>query len=95
VLAPQGPDRAGPAGQGHAPAVAAQRLAARQRAELEPSANIRAENVMIVDLMRTSRVCAAGSVQVPRLLSTEPTRTCGIWSSMCAGRWARWPTTAT
>ena len=53
--------------------------AARQRAALERSAKNRAENVMIVDLMRNdlSRVCAAGSVQVPRLLGTEPHP--GLW----------------
>ena len=55
------------------------RQARRQRAELERSAKNRAENVMIVDLMRNdlSRVCAAGSVQVPRLLSVEPHP--GVW----------------
>jgi len=55
------------------------RQAARQRAELERSAKNRAENVMIVDLMRNdlSRVCAAGSVQVPRLLRVEPHP--GVW----------------
>jgi para-aminobenzoate synthetase/4-amino-4-deoxychorismate lyase len=56
-----------------------QRAAARQRAELERSAKNRAENVMIVDLMRNdlSRVCDAGSVQVPRLLGAEPHP--GLW----------------
>ena len=53
--------------------------ARRQRAELERSAKNRAENVMIVDLMRNdlSRVCAAGSVEVPRLLGVEPHP--GLW----------------
>jgi len=55
------------------------RQAARQRAELERSAKNRAENVMIVDLMRNdlSRVCSAGGVQVPRLLATEAHP--GVW----------------
>jgi para-aminobenzoate synthetase / 4-amino-4-deoxychorismate lyase len=55
------------------------RQAARQRAQLERSPKNRAENVMIVDLMRNdlSRVCAAGSVQVPRLLGAEPHP--GLW----------------
>src|SRR5215469_3665164 len=58
---------------------AGQRLAARQRAELERSAKNRAENVMIVDLMRNdlSRVCAAGGVHVPRLLAAEAHP--GLW----------------
>ena len=55
------------------------RQARRQRADLERSAKNRAENVMIVDLMRNdlSRVCAAGSVEVPRLLGVEPHP--GLW----------------
>jgi len=55
------------------------RQARRQRAELERSAKNRAENVIIVDLMRNdlSRVCAPGSVQVPRLLRVEPHP--GVW----------------
>ena len=54
-------------------------VAARQRAGLERSAKDRAENVMIVDLMRNdlSRVCAAGSVRVPRLLAAEAHP--GLW----------------
>src|SRR5258708_17275022 len=53
--------------------------AQRQRAELEQSAKDRAENVMIVDLMRNdlSRVCTAGSAVVPRLLKVQPHP--GIW----------------
>jgi para-aminobenzoate synthetase component I len=53
--------------------------AARQRAYLERSAKNRAENVMIVDLMRNdlSRVCTAGGVRVPRLLAAEAHP--GVW----------------
>jgi para-aminobenzoate synthetase/4-amino-4-deoxychorismate lyase len=53
--------------------------AARQRAELEASAKNRAENVMIVDLVRNdlSRVCVPGSVTVPVLLGAEPHP--GVW----------------
>jgi len=56
-----------------------QQQAHRQRAQLERSAKDRAENVMIVDLMRNdlSRVCVAGSVQVPRLVHAEPHP--GLW----------------
>jgi para-aminobenzoate synthetase / 4-amino-4-deoxychorismate lyase len=55
------------------------RRARRQRTVLERSAKNRAENVMIVDLMRNdlSRVCVTGSVAVPRLLGAEPHP--GIW----------------
>ena len=55
------------------------RRAAAQRGELEKSAKNKAENVMIVDLMRNdlSRVCAAGSVEVPRLLDAEAHP--GVW----------------
>jgi para-aminobenzoate synthetase / 4-amino-4-deoxychorismate lyase len=65
--------------KGTYPRSARRRQAARQRAELERSGKNRAENVMIVDLMRNdlSRVCAAGSVQVPRLLAAEPHP--GLW----------------
>jgi para-aminobenzoate synthetase/4-amino-4-deoxychorismate lyase len=53
--------------------------AAAQRASLEASAKNRAENVMIVDLVRAdlSRVCVAGSVTVPVLLGPEPHP--GVW----------------
>src|ERR1700761_974778 len=53
--------------------------AARQRTGLEASAKNRAENVMIVDLVRNdlSRVCVPGSVTVPVLLGPEPHP--GIW----------------
>jgi para-aminobenzoate synthetase / 4-amino-4-deoxychorismate lyase len=53
--------------------------AAAQRAALERSAKNRAENVMIVDLVRNdlSRVCVPGSVTVPSLLGAEPHP--GLW----------------
>jgi para-aminobenzoate synthetase/4-amino-4-deoxychorismate lyase len=53
--------------------------AARQRAELIGSAKNRAENVMIVDLMRSDlgRVCVPGTVTVPRLAFAEPHP--GVW----------------
>ena len=53
--------------------------AAAQRAELEASAKNRAENVMIVDLVRNdlSRVCVPGTVKVPVLLGPEPHP--GVW----------------
>jgi para-aminobenzoate synthetase / 4-amino-4-deoxychorismate lyase len=53
--------------------------ATRQRSDLERSAKNRAENVMIVDLVRNdlSRVCVPGSVTVPSLLGAEPHP--GVW----------------
>ncbi len=50
-----------------------------QRRELSASAKNRAENVMIVDLMRSdlSRVCRPGSVIVPRLAAAQPHP--GVW----------------
>jgi para-aminobenzoate synthetase/4-amino-4-deoxychorismate lyase len=54
-------------------------LAAGQLAGLERSAKDRAENVMIVDLVRNdlARVCLPGSVTVPDLLAAEPHP--GVW----------------
>jgi len=53
--------------------------AAAQLAELARSAKNRAENVMIVDLVRNdlSRVCGPGTVTVPVLLGVEPHP--GVW----------------
>jgi para-aminobenzoate synthetase / 4-amino-4-deoxychorismate lyase len=53
--------------------------AAAARIKLERSAKDRAENVMIVDLMRNdfSRVCEPGSVVVPKLVVAEPHP--GVW----------------
>jgi para-aminobenzoate synthetase/4-amino-4-deoxychorismate lyase len=53
--------------------------AAVARTRLERSAKNRAENVMIVDLMRNdlSRVCVPGTVTVPRLVVAEPHP--GVW----------------
>lgn len=57
-----------------------------ERQRLRDSAKDAAENVMIVDLMRNdlSRVCATGTVRVPRLLDVEPHA--GVWhlvSTVC------------
>jgi para-aminobenzoate synthetase/4-amino-4-deoxychorismate lyase len=62
----------------HARSARGQR-ASVQLGELECSAKNRAENVMIVDLMRNdlSRVCVPGSVEVPRLAGAEPHP--GVW----------------
>jgi para-aminobenzoate synthetase/4-amino-4-deoxychorismate lyase len=53
--------------------------AQHEREVLESSAKDRAENVMIVDLMRNdlSRVCVPGSVRVPALMRAEPHP--GVW----------------
>ena len=58
---------------------AEEQAARRQRAALRRSVKDRAENVMIVDLMRNdlSRVCLPGSVQVPALLRAEAHP--GVW----------------
>ncbi|HST50301.1 MAG TPA: chorismate-binding protein [Jatrophihabitans sp.] len=71
----------------------ADRLAAE---DLANSAKERAENVMIVDLMRNdlSRVCRPGSVSTPSLLSVRPAP--GVWHlvSEVIGRLARGATDA-
>ena len=53
--------------------------AAAELARLGRSAKNRAENVMIVDLVRSdlSRVCVPGTVRVPRLAAAEPHP--GVW----------------
>jgi len=58
---------------------AGDQAARREREALERSAKDRAENVMIVDLMRNdlSRVCVPGSVRVPALLRAEAHP--GVW----------------
>jgi para-aminobenzoate synthetase / 4-amino-4-deoxychorismate lyase len=56
-----------------------EQAAQRERAALERSAKDRAENMMIVDLMRNdlSRVCMPGSVRVPARLRAEAHP--GVW----------------
>jgi para-aminobenzoate synthetase/4-amino-4-deoxychorismate lyase len=65
-----------------------------QRAALERSAKNRAENVMIVDLVRNdlSRVCIPGSVTVPSLLGAEPHP--GVWHLVSTVRGALRPGTS-
>jgi para-aminobenzoate synthetase / 4-amino-4-deoxychorismate lyase len=65
--------------KGTRPRPAGEPGARQQRERLERSAKDRAENVMIVDLMRNdlSRVCRPGSVRVPALLRAEAHP--GVW----------------
>ena len=65
--------------KGTAPRQADPAVAAAQRAALLGSAKDRAENVMIVDLMRNDlgRVCAWGTIAVPRLVRAEAHP--GVW----------------
>ena len=84
-----GPAAGWPADQPTRDQPADQVLADRQAAQdLANSAKDRAENVMIVDLMRNdlSRVCRPGTVSTPSLLSVRPAP--GVWHlvSEVAGR---------
>ena len=65
--------------KGTRPRSTADQTARQQRTALERSAKDRAENMMIVDLMRNdlSRVCVPGSVRVPARLRAEAHP--GVW----------------
>ena len=62
-----------------------------QRAELAGAAKDRAENVMIVDLMRNDlgRVSEPGSIAVTALAEVRPHAGCGTWSARSAGAAAK------
>ncbi len=67
--------------KGTLPRLADPQADAEQAARLAASPKDRAENVMIVDLMRNDigRVAVPGSVRVPELFVVEPFRRCITW----------------
>ena len=74
--------------KGTRPRAADQSLDLAAALELEASGKDRAENLMIVDLLRNdiSRICEAGSVSVPALFRIEPYPTVWQMTSSIRGR---------